>query len=229
MDSDLYDNSSLVSSSNESSQGSQVQPSLDLGETHKMLLELFRDPLLSDLRKLAGVDRKNSEEGVGSTNNGASVNTVKPLELLERVSVEQVDTLIALEQGTAFEIRVERGGLDPLVLVVKQNATIKDLKNMIKMRIERDEEEKKEKIEEKALKNNNASLVKRVNNNNGSGIIGNTKRQRKRRNKKICWKYIWKSYCLMFEGHRLLDDNARLQELNIRSGNVLRFSRLAGR
>ncbi|CAG8443006.1 4694_t:CDS:2 [Ambispora gerdemannii] len=213
MESGSHANNSLVSSPNEGNQGSRIQPSSDLGETHKMLLELFRDPLLSDLKELAGVSQENSEEGVG-TNNAASV---KPLELLERVSVEQVDTLIALEQGTAFEIRVERGGLDPLVLIVKQNSTIKDLKNLIKARVERDEEEKRDK-----------SNVKRANNDSGDGVIRNM-RQRKRRNKKISWKYIWKTYCLMFEGHRLLDENARLQELNIRSRSVLKFSRLANK
>jgi len=33
----------------------------------------------------------------------------------------------------------------------------------------------------------------------------------------------------MFEGQKLLEDKARIQEIGIRSGNVLRFSRYAKR
>ncbi|CAG8487427.1 9455_t:CDS:2 [Acaulospora colombiana] len=61
--------------------------SAKLSQTQKMLQQLLKDPLLSDLAKL-------NEEG--------------------NISVEEVDTLIALETGTAFEIRVEREGLEPI-------------------------------------------------------------------------------------------------------------------
>lgn len=57
-----------------------------LSQTQKMLQQLLKDPLLSDLAKL------NSEGNI---------------------SLEEVDTLIALETGTAFKIKIERDGLEP--------------------------------------------------------------------------------------------------------------------
>ncbi|CAG8755861.1 8307_t:CDS:2, partial [Cetraspora pellucida] len=137
----------------------------DLSKTQKMLRQLLKDPLLSDLTKL--------------NNNGS-------------ISIEEVDTLISLETGTAFEIKIERDGLEPLTLVVRQNSTILDVKNLIQLKVE------------KLQKQNNKGL---------------------RPNKKISWRYIWKSYCLMFENQRLLQDKLPIQELGIRSGSVLKFSR----
>ncbi|CAG8537375.1 30131_t:CDS:2 [Racocetra persica] len=122
-----------------------LPPSANLSKTQKMLKQLLKDPLLSDLTKL--------------NNNGS-------------ISIEEVDTLISLENGTAFEIEIERDGLEPLI--------------------------------ERLQKQNNKGL---------------------RPNKKISWKHIWKSYCLMFENQRLLQDKLPIQELGIRSGSVLKFSR----
>jgi len=48
-------------------------------------------------------------------------------------------------------------------------------------------------------------------------------------NKKISWGYVWKTYCLMFENQRLLQDKMPIQEYGIRSGGVLRFSRFIGK
>ncbi|CAG8750422.1 7565_t:CDS:2, partial [Acaulospora morrowiae] len=81
--------------------------STKLSQTQKMLQQLLKDPLLSDLAKL------NNEDNI---------------------SLEEVDTLIALETGTAFEIRVERDGLEPIV--VRQNSTIADIKKLIRLKIE---------------------------------------------------------------------------------------------
>ncbi|CAG8438653.1 11266_t:CDS:2 [Dentiscutata heterogama] len=120
-----------------------------------MLKQLLKDPLLSDLTKL--------------NNNGS-------------ISIEEVDILISLETGTAFEIKIERDGLEPL-----------NIKNLIQLKVE------------KLQKESNKGL---------------------RPNKKISWKYIWKSYCLTFESQRLLQDKLPIQELGIRSGSVLKFSRL---
>ncbi|CAG8433257.1 4140_t:CDS:2 [Diversispora eburnea] len=134
-----------------------------------MLQQLLKDPLLSDLAKL------NSEGNI---------------------SLEEVDTLIALETGTAFEIKIERDGLEPFFLVVRQNSTIADLKKLIRLNFERQQRKQ----------------------NVGLGRI-----------KKSSWKYIWKTYCLMFENKRLLQDKMPLQEYGIRSGNVLKFSRFIGK
>ncbi|CAG8716727.1 13769_t:CDS:2 [Acaulospora morrowiae] len=140
--------------------------STKLSQTQKMLQQLLKDPLLSDLAKL------NNEDNI---------------------SLEEVDTLIALETGTAFEIRIERDGLEPIV--VRQNSTIADIKKLIKFKIEHQRKQ---------------------------NIQPGSKR-------KISWKYIWKTYCLIFEKKRLLQDKMPIQEYGIRSGSVLRFSRFIGK
>ncbi|CAB4385273.1 unnamed protein product [Rhizophagus irregularis] len=136
------------------------------------------DTKLTETQKI-GINKNNSS----MTGESSLTTTTTSLTL------EHVDTLIALEMGTAFEITILRCGLETLKMVVRQNATISDIKNLIVLQVTRDLKEKG------------------------------------RRNKKISWKYIWKTYCLMFEGQKLLEDKARIQEIGIRSGSVLRFSR----
>ncbi|KAI7854182.1 hypothetical protein BDC45DRAFT_508854 [Circinella umbellata] len=46
-------------------------------------------------------------------------------------------------------------------------------------------------------------------------------------NRKISWKYIWQSHCLLFNGQRLLNDNAVVSQLGISQGSILKFSKLA--
>ncbi|CAJ0756039.1 6067_t:CDS:2 [Entrophospora sp. SA101] len=144
----------------------------ELTETQRILQELFKDPLLSDLTK-----------------------TNTP----ESLTIEEVDTLIALELGTAFEIIIERGLIESLVLVVRQNATVHDIKKLISIKVERELESQKK------APNSYDKLKKNKNSN------------QKRDNRKISWKYIWKSYCLIFEGKLLLDDKVHIQELGIRT------------
>ncbi|RIA91773.1 hypothetical protein C1645_821609 [Glomus cerebriforme] len=162
---------------------------IKLNETQKMLQQLFQDPLLSDLTKYISNDKNNCD----LLNRSNSKNTSSMIGSLttttNSIILEQVDTLIALEMGTAFEINILRCGLEPLKMIVRQNATIADIKNLIILQVTRDLKEKG------------------------------------RKNKRISWKYIWKTYCLMFEGQKLLEDKARIQEIGIRSGSVLRFSR----
>ncbi|RGB44020.1 hypothetical protein C1646_661085 [Rhizophagus diaphanus] len=162
-----------------------------LTETQKMLQQLFQDPLLSDLTKYISSDNNNRallNRGINK-NNSSMTGESSLTTTTTSLTLEHVDTLIALEMGTAFEITILRSGLETLKMVVRQNATVSDIKNLIVLQVTR------------ALK------------------------EKGRRNKKISWKYIWKTYCLMFEGQKLLEDKARIQEIGIRSGSVLRFSR----
>ncbi|GBC07189.1 hypothetical protein RclHR1_00730038 [Rhizophagus clarus] len=162
-----------------------------LTETQKMLQQLFQDPLLSDLTKYISSDKNNRvllSRGI-SKNTSSMIGESSLITTTTSLTLEQVDTLIALELGTAFEITILRRGLEPLKMVVRQNATISDIKNLIVLQVTRDLKEKG------------------------------------RKRKKISWKYIWKTYCLMFEGQKLLEDKARIQEIGIRSGSVLKFSR----
>ncbi|CAG8581116.1 1877_t:CDS:2 [Paraglomus brasilianum] len=119
-------------------------------------------------------------------------------DLPPNITIQEVDTLIALELGTAFEITIERNGLEDLVLIVRQNATVYDLKCMITSKIERE-----------------------VNGDQQTHI----ETRSPKRKRVISWKYIWNSYCLMFQTQKLLNDRARIQEFGIKSGSVIKFTR----
>ncbi|KAI9005511.1 hypothetical protein CLU79DRAFT_781186 [Phycomyces nitens] len=100
-------------------------------------------------------------------------------------SIQDIDTLIAIEQGHAYRIQIDRTPLDPVFVVVRQASTVQQLKKLIRIELER--------IDPKAH---------------------------------ISWKYIWRSYCLVLQGQRLIDDKAVVSQLGIRQNSVLRFSRL---
>jgi U11/U12 small nuclear ribonucleoprotein SNRNP25 len=44
--------------------------------------------------------------------------------------------------------------------------------------------------------------------------------------RKISWKYVWKTWCLTFNGTRLRDDKATVAELNITKDSELRFAKI---
>jgi U11/U12 small nuclear ribonucleoprotein SNRNP25 len=187
--SDILISTSSLPPANLTSKPTVSDEDTKLSETQKMLQQLFQDPLLSDLTKYISNENNRTLFNKKNTSNNNTIDESSLTATINSLTLEQVDTLIALELGTAFEITVLRCGLEPLTIVVRQNATIADIKNLIVLQITRDLKEKG------------------------------------RRNKKIGWKYIWKTYCLMFEGKKLLEDKARIQEIGIRSGSILRFSR----
>ncbi|KAI8993627.1 hypothetical protein BDB01DRAFT_847478 [Pilobolus umbonatus] len=105
------------------------------------------------------------------------------------VTIEVLDTLISIEQGDAFNIRVDR---HPLAPIVSKSSTLGDIKRHIRLKLEQME-----------------------------------KAERKGRQRRISWKYIWRSYCLMLDNQKLLDNSKKLTQLNIRQNAVLKFSRLS--
>ncbi|KAI9362648.1 hypothetical protein BD770DRAFT_381481 [Pilaira anomala] len=105
---------------------------------------------------------------------------------------EEIDMLIAVETGQAFQITLNRSPLPSIPLIVLQSSSVLDIKRMIKHQLEKMEK--------------------------------NDKTGRKR---KISWKYIWRSHCLMFNNARLLNDRAVVSQLGIKQNSVLKFSRLA--
>ncbi|KAI9250471.1 hypothetical protein BDA99DRAFT_563987 [Phascolomyces articulosus] len=104
-------------------------------------------------------------------------------------TIDQVDTLIAIEEGRAYRITIDRGPLDSLSIVVRQASKVHDIKRLIQT----------------AVDHKNTS----------------------RSHTKISWKYIWRSHCLIFNGQRLLNDNAAVSQLGISQGSILKFTRLA--
>ncbi|KAG2207403.1 hypothetical protein INT47_006878 [Mucor saturninus] len=102
----------------------------------------------------------------------------------------ELDTLIAVEQGQAFHITLQRDPLPSIPLTVLQSSSVLQIKHMIRLQLEKME-------------------------------------KNKGRHRRISWKYIWRSYCLMFDHTKLSDDNAVVSQLGIKQDSVLRFSRLA--
>lgn len=80
-------------------------------------------------------------------------------------------------------------------IIVRQNATLKDLKNAIKRFF----------------------ILKNQRNNNSNNNINNEPRVI------LNWKYIWKRYCLCFEGEKLLDDKKSLKDYKIYNKCELTF------
>ncbi|KAI8367258.1 hypothetical protein BD560DRAFT_399713 [Blakeslea trispora] len=112
-------------------------------------------------------------------------------ELLQDVSSipdrEELNALIAIEKGQAYNITIHREPLPPLNIVVRQSSTVKDIKRLIRLEVERVD---------------------------------------KQASRKISWRYIWHSHCLMFEQQKLLEDTAVVSQLGIKQNSTLKFSRL---
>ncbi|KAI7906557.1 uncharacterized protein BX663DRAFT_548725 [Cokeromyces recurvatus] len=105
-------------------------------------------------------------------------------------TLEELDALIAIEKGQAYRVTIERPPLPSFRIIVQQSSTVRDIKKLIKLQVERIEK------------------------NEHSG-----------RKRKISWKYIWHSYCLLFSNKRLLEDDAVVSQLGIKQNSVLRFTR----
>ncbi|CEI95337.1 hypothetical protein RMCBS344292_09526 [Rhizopus microsporus] len=59
------------------------------------------------------------------------------------LSEKEIDSLIAVEKGQAFRIKVEREPLRPINLIVGQSYSVKDIKKLIQVTVERMEKEEK--------------------------------------------------------------------------------------
>ncbi|CDH49301.1 predicted protein [Lichtheimia corymbifera JMRC:FSU:9682] len=51
--------------------------------------------------------------------------------------IEELETLIAIEQGRAYRIKVDRNKLEPMYIVVKQASSIRDIKRLIQIQFGR--------------------------------------------------------------------------------------------
>ncbi|KAI8080699.1 uncharacterized protein B0P05DRAFT_539229 [Gilbertella persicaria] len=125
----------------------------------------------------------------------AKIDQILNDELLDDVptfpTIEEIEALIAVEKGQAYNIKIERDPLPPLYIIVRQSSTVSDIKGLIKTQVERMEKEQTGRI------------------------------------RKISWKSIWHSHCLLFEQHLLLQDHVAVSQLGIKQNSVLKFSRLA--
>ncbi|XP_063326814.1 U11/U12 small nuclear ribonucleoprotein 25 kDa protein isoform X2 [Pelmatolapia mariae] len=103
-----------------------------------------------------------------------------------QVTLEEVNSQIALEYGQAMTVRVLKADGEVMPIVVVQNATVLDLKKAILRFME-------------------------------------LKQQREGGVKHISWRYVWRTYHLVFQGEKLEDDKMRLKDYGIRNRDEVTF------
>ncbi|XP_071326520.1 U11/U12 small nuclear ribonucleoprotein 25 kDa protein isoform X1 [Trachinotus anak] len=103
-----------------------------------------------------------------------------------QVTLEEVNSQIALEYGQAMTVRVLKADGEVMPIVVVQNATVLDLKKAICRFLE-------------------------------------LKQQREGGVKHISWRYVWRTYHLIFQGEKLDDDKMRLKDYGIRNRDEVTF------
>lgn len=103
-----------------------------------------------------------------------------------QVTLEEVNSQIALEYGQAMTVRVLKADGEIMPIVVVQNATVLDLKKAISRFME-------------------------------------LKQQREGGVKYISWRYVWRTFHLVFQGEKLEDDQMKLKDYGIRNRDEVTF------
>ncbi|KAI4903354.1 hypothetical protein NFI96_000124 [Prochilodus magdalenae] len=109
-----------------------------------------------------------------------------------QVTLEEVNSQVALEYGQAMTVRVCKADGEVMPIVVVQSATVLDLKKAIQRYME-------------------------------------LKQQREGGVKHISWKYVWRTYHLVFSGERLEDDRRMLKDYGIRNRDDVTFMKKLGK
>ncbi|XP_069762932.1 U11/U12 small nuclear ribonucleoprotein 25 kDa protein [Narcine bancroftii] len=103
-----------------------------------------------------------------------------------QVTLEEINSQIALEYGQAMTVKVKKGDGEIMPVVVIQNETVLDLKKAIQRYVQ-------------------------------------LKQQREGGTQYISWKYIWRTYHLIFNGEKLADDKMKLKDYGIRNRDEVTF------
>ncbi|GAA6077144.1 U11/U12 small nuclear ribonucleoprotein 25 kDa protein, partial [Tachysurus ichikawai] len=103
-----------------------------------------------------------------------------------QVTLEEVNSQVALEYGQAMTVRVCKADGEIMPIVVVQSATVLDLKNAIRRYFE-------------------------------------LKQQREGGIKHISWRYVWRTFHLVFNGERLEEDRKKLKDYGIRNRDEVTF------
>ncbi|KAK5855866.1 hypothetical protein PBY51_007504 [Eleginops maclovinus] len=103
-----------------------------------------------------------------------------------QVTLEEVNSQIALEYGQAMTVRVLKADGEIMPIVVVQNATVLDLKKAIRRFME-------------------------------------LKQQREGGVKHVSWRYVWRTFLLLFQGEKLEDDKMRLKDYGVRNRDEVTF------
>uniref|UniRef100_A0A8C4Q5B8 Small nuclear ribonucleoprotein 25 n=1 Tax=Eptatretus burgeri TaxID=7764 RepID=A0A8C4Q5B8_EPTBU len=102
------------------------------------------------------------------------------------VTLEEINSQIALECGQAMTVRVRRLDGEVLPIVVVQDATVLDLKKAIRRHVQ-------------------------------------LKLEREGGQRHISWLYVWRTFHLVYEGQKLLDDGTALKEYGIGNRDEVTF------
>ncbi|XP_026998748.2 U11/U12 small nuclear ribonucleoprotein 25 kDa protein [Tachysurus fulvidraco] len=103
-----------------------------------------------------------------------------------QVTLEEVNSQVALEYGQAMTVRVCKADGEIMPIVVVQSATVLDLKKAIQRFFE-------------------------------------LKQQREGGIKHISWRYVWRTFHLVFNGERLEEDRKKLKDYGIRNRDEVTF------
>uniref|UniRef100_A0A8C1XW53 Small nuclear ribonucleoprotein 25 n=1 Tax=Cyprinus carpio TaxID=7962 RepID=A0A8C1XW53_CYPCA len=103
-----------------------------------------------------------------------------------QVTLEEVNSQVALEYGQAMTVRVCKADGEVMPIVVVQSATVLDLKKAIRRYME-------------------------------------LKQQREGGVKHISWKYVWRTFHLVFNGEKLEEDKKKLKDYGIRNRDEVTF------
>uniref|UniRef100_A0A671QZR5 U11/U12 small nuclear ribonucleoprotein 25 kDa protein-like n=2 Tax=Sinocyclocheilus anshuiensis TaxID=1608454 RepID=A0A671QZR5_9TELE len=103
-----------------------------------------------------------------------------------QVTLEEVNSQVALEYGQAMTVRVCKADGEVMPIVVVQSATVLDLKKAICRYME-------------------------------------LKQQREGGVKHISWKYVWRTFHLVFNGEQVEDDKRKLKDYGIRNRDEVTF------
>ncbi|KAL6457274.1 hypothetical protein MHYP_G00342370 [Metynnis hypsauchen] len=109
-----------------------------------------------------------------------------------QVTLEEVNSQVALEYGQAMTVRVCKADGEIMPIVVVQSATVLDLKKAIQRYME-------------------------------------LKQQREGGVKHVSWKYVWRTFNLVFNGERLEDDRRKLKDYGIRNRDDVTFMKKPGK
>lgn len=149
-------------------------------------------------------------------------------ELLENVpknpTIEELETLIAIEQGRAYRIKVDRNKLEPMGKCIEKELFVANAHGEYRYCSETSVvSQRYQKADPNTVwsysSTTKSELVRKIYNGSISLVIDDV----------ICHhrKYIWRTFCLSFKGKRLLDDEAVVSQLGIAQDSVLTFTKLA--
>ena len=109
------------------------------------------------------------------------------------VTLEEVNSLVALEHGRAMNINIEKEDGSSLPVIIEQTATVGDLKKAVER----------------------ATTLKLVREQQ--------QQQQQQHLPRISWKYIWKTYWLFAHGQKLKKDQQIVKEYSIENNDSVSF------